>query len=86
MAQFDRWIDVGASPHAAFYRSTWMARRHAGPDRFELPAEAVVRKLVHALEAPRPRRRYYITAPAYIAAGLTRVLPEAAQDWIIARL
>jgi len=86
MAQFDRWIDVDASPHAEFYRKTWMARRDAGPAPFELGPDAVVRKLIHALESPRPRRRYYITTPSYIAAVLTRVLPGAAQDWIVARL
>jgi len=86
MAQFDRWIDVGASPHADFYRSKWMARREAGRDLFELGPEAVVRKLVHAVESPRPRRRYYITTPAYVAAALTRLLPGALQDMITARL
>ena len=86
MAQFDRWIDADASRHAAFYRTKWTARREAGRDLFELGPEAVVKKLVHALESPRPRRRYYITAPAYIAAVLTRILPGAAQDRIIGRL
>lgn len=86
MAQFDRWIDAGASPHAEFYRVTWTQRREAGRDTFELGPEAVVAKLVHALESPRPRRRYYITTPAHVAAVLTRILPAAAQDWIIARL
>ena len=86
MAQFDRWIDAEASRHAEFYRTKWTDRREAGRDTFELGPEAVVRKLVHALESPRPRRRYYITVPAYVAAGLTRVLPDAAQDWILARL
>lgn len=86
MAQFDRWIDVGASPHAEFYRVKWTQRREAGRDTFELGPEAVVAKLIHALESPRPRRRYYITTPAYVAAALTRILPGAAQDWIIARL
>ena len=86
MAQFDRWINIDASRHAAFYRSKWTARREGGRDLFELGPEAVVKKLVHALESPRPRRRYYITTPAYVAAVLTRVLPGAIQDRIIDRL
>ncbi|MCT4684559.1 MAG: SDR family NAD(P)-dependent oxidoreductase [Roseicyclus sp.] len=86
MAQFDRWIDADASRHAGFYRTKWTARREAGRDLFELGPEAVVKKLVHALEHPRPRRRYYITLPAYVAAVLTRVLPGALQDRIIDRL
>jgi NAD(P)-dependent dehydrogenase (short-subunit alcohol dehydrogenase family) len=86
MAQFERWIDVETSPHAEFYRTKWVARREAGRDLFELGPEAVVKKLIHALESPHPRRRYYITTPAYIAAALTRLLPGALQDRIIARL
>jgi hypothetical protein len=45
-----------------------------------------VKKLAHALESRSPRRRYYITTPAYVAAVLTRILPDAAQDWIVSRL
>jgi short-subunit dehydrogenase len=86
MAQFDRWIDLDRSRHAEFYRVKWLARREAGRDLFELGPEAVVKKLAHALESRRPRRRYYITTPAYVAAVLTRILPDAAQDWIIGRL
>jgi HEAT repeat protein len=86
MAQFDKWIDVDASRHAGFYEGAWRARREGGRDLFELGPEAVVKKLVHALESPRPRRRYYITTPAYVAAALTRVLPGALQDRIIDRL
>lgn len=86
MAQFDRWIDIDASRHAEFYRRKWVARREAGRDRFELGPEAVVKKLVHALESARPRRRYYITTPAYLAAVLTRILPGALQDRIIDRI
>lgn len=86
--QFDRWIKAETSVHAEAYRTVLSERRgpESGPDLFELPAEAVVRKLVHALEASRPRRRYYITVPAYVAAVLTRILPGAAQDWIQSKL
>jgi len=87
-AQFDRWIDIDTSVHSEFYRNIFTKRRgpDSPPDFFELPADAVVKKLIHALEARRPRRRYYITTPAYIAAGLTRILPEAAQDWIVSKV
>jgi NAD(P)-dependent dehydrogenase (short-subunit alcohol dehydrogenase family) len=86
-ALFERWIDVDASRHAAFYRGPFTARRtSATPDLFERPASAVSARLVHALEARRPRTRYYITAPAYAAAGLTRILPDRAQDWIVNRI
>lgn len=43
--------------------------------RFTLPPEAVVKKLVHALESPRPKIRYYVTLPAYLLMLLKRWLP-----------
>lgn len=86
-AQFERWIDVDGSRHAAFYRTRFMARQTGGkPDRFERPASAVVRRLIHAVEAPRPRARYYITLPAYFAAIATRTLPTRAQDWLVSKV
>jgi NAD(P)-dependent dehydrogenase (short-subunit alcohol dehydrogenase family) len=87
-AQFERWIDWRASPRAQQYRDTLMARlyRDAGPDAFELPASAVTRKLIHALESPRPRRRYAVTIPTRAMAALNRLLPLAALDRLLARV
>lgn len=86
-AQFERWIDADTSRHAAFYNTVFMARRTSTkPDLFERPASAVVAKLIHAVEARRPRTRYYITFPAYLAAVLTRILPDRAQDWIVSKI
>ncbi|MEY8841154.1 short-chain dehydrogenase, partial [Cribrihabitans sp. XS_ASV171] len=56
------------------------------PDRFELPASAVTAKLARALEASRPRRRYYVTTPTYVAGYLRRILPVSAIDSILARI
>lgn len=84
---FERWIDWQASPRADMYAKYLVPRLYegGGPDPFELPPEAVVKKLVHALEAPRPKPRYYITTPAYIANALRRVLPTRALDWLLSR-
>lgn len=85
--RFEKWIDWEASPRAAQYRDSLLKRLYEdrGPDPFELPPEAVVKKLAHALESPRPRPRYYITTPAYVAAALRRALPTRALDSILAR-
>ncbi len=48
----------------------------ARKDRFELGPEAVVEKLIHALESPRPAARYPVTLPAQ-AAGIMRRLFSA---------
>jgi NAD(P)-dependent dehydrogenase (short-subunit alcohol dehydrogenase family) len=84
---FERWINWEASPRAEMYRSQLRERLYSdsGPDRFELPPEAVVKKLVHAIESPRPRPRYYVTTPTYLMGTLRRILPTRALDWILAR-
>lgn len=86
--QFERWIDWEASPRAAQYRDKLRDRLYnstKGPDTFELPPEAVVKKLVHAVESPRPRPRYFVTTPTYIMAVLRRVLPTRALDAVLSR-
>ena len=85
--QFERWVDWKSSRLAPRYESEMRKRLYAAPskDAFELPPEAVLKKLVHACEAPRPRPRYYVTTPTYIAGFLRRMLPTRALDWILAR-
>ena len=84
---FEKWIDWERSPRAAQYQAKLQKRLYEdnGPDTFELPPEAVARKLIHALEAPRPRPRYYVTTPTYIMGFLRRALPTRALDWVLAR-
>ena len=86
MAHFERWIDWESAARADDYK-TLMTRLygHGVPDRFELPAEAVTKKLIHALEAPRPRARYYVTTPTYLAGMFKRVASTRALDWLLMR-
>lgn len=51
--------------------------------RLTLPADAVVKKLIHALESPRPKAHYYVGFPAHLFAFLRRILPDSALDYII---
>ncbi len=53
---------------------------------FTLPAEAVVKKLIHALESKRPKIRYYVTFPTYLFAFLKRILPYRWLDYIINKI
>ena len=48
-------------------------RRELPPLPSTLPAGAVVDKLVHALESPRPRPRYYVTRSTYLAGYAQRL-------------
>lgn len=84
---FERWIDWRASARAGQYRETLLRRLYeaGGPDAFELPPAAVTAKLVRALESPRPRPRYYVTAPTYLAGAIRRLLPTRAIDRLVAK-
>ena len=84
---FERWIDWKSSARKAQYESALLDRLYTarGPDRFELPPQAVVDKLVHSLEADRPRPRYYVTTPTRISGILKRILPTRALDWVLSR-
>ncbi len=85
---FERWIDWENSPRAEQYRTTLRKRLYQDtgkPDTFELPASAVTKKLVHALESSRPRPRYYVTTPTYVMGTLRRLLPTRALDWVLSK-
>jgi NAD(P)-dependent dehydrogenase (short-subunit alcohol dehydrogenase family) len=84
---FERWINWQASPRAAQYRRTLVRRLYEdrGPDRFELPASAVTKKLIRALEDRRPAARYFVTTPTYLMNIARRILPTSALDWMLAR-
>ncbi|MEO0865680.1 MAG: short-chain dehydrogenase, partial [Pseudomonadota bacterium] len=84
---FEKWIDWENAPRADEYRHKLRKRLYesSGPDTFELPPEAVVKKLIHAVEAAKPRPRYYVTTATYIMGTLRRILPTRALDWVASR-
>ena len=85
---FEKWIDWENSPRKTQYEEKLMPRLYddsGTPDTFELPPVAVLEKLIHAAEAPRPRARYYVTTPTYIMGFLRRILPTSALDWVLSR-
>lgn len=51
--------------------------------RFTLPPEAILPKLRHALESPRPRLRYPVTMVAHAITLLRRILPGRMLDRIL---
>lgn len=83
---FERWIDWENSARRDQYTALRdRLYKDSGPDRFELPASAVTAKLVHALESPTPKARYFVTTPTYLMDIARRVLPTAALDWLLAK-
>jgi NAD(P)-dependent dehydrogenase (short-subunit alcohol dehydrogenase family) len=85
---FERWINWKDTARAPHYETNLLSRLYNsnGPDPFELPPEAVVQKLLQALESKRPRARYFVTTPTYVMAGLRRLLPTWALDWVLSRV
>ena len=83
---FERWIDWKNSPRADQYEAELLKRLYEGSeDRFELPASAVTKVLIHALEAKRPRPHYFVTTPTKFMGAAKRLLPTRALDWILTR-
>lgn len=82
---YRRNIDMEKSPHRDIYRARIASMEEGGQQSFKLGPEAVAAKLVHALEARKPRPRYYVTVPTYVAALLRRILPTRALDAVAAR-
>lgn len=85
---YERWIDREHSAWAEFYRTEVDRRLYKDfkkADPFELGPEATTRKMIHALESPRPRPRYYVTTPTYIVGMLKRLLPTGLLDRVFMR-
>jgi NAD(P)-dependent dehydrogenase (short-subunit alcohol dehydrogenase family) len=77
---FERWIDWRHSARADEYAGLLDRLYRGGADPWEMPPAAVTRRLIDALESPRPRARYRVTLPCHLAALAKRLLPTALQD------
>ncbi len=87
--QFEKWIDWKNSLARKVYENNMMPRlftKDAKLDRGELPSSAVTAKLIHALESKRPKPRYYVTTPTYVAGFLKRILSTRGLDYFYSRL
>lgn len=81
---YRRNIDMAHSVHRDKYLI--MERRlvkQGAAVPFTLPAEAVLAKVVHALENPRPKIRYRVTVPTHLFAILKRLLPGRWMDKLL---
>lgn len=56
------------------------------PTPFTLPPEAVLKRVIHALESPRPKPRYFVTFPTYLFAVLKRILPVRMLDAVLMKI
>jgi NAD(P)-dependent dehydrogenase (short-subunit alcohol dehydrogenase family) len=85
-AAYKRNIDRDKSVHINTYQALekrLLSKGAVAP--FTLPAEAVVRRIIHALEADKPKVRYRVTFPTYLFAILKRLLPVTVMDRVLLR-
>lgn len=83
-AMYQKFIDPVQSPHRQTYQAMEARLQKPGPAApFTLPATAVAEKVIHALEAKRPKSRYAVTVPTHLFAWLKRLLPTAWLDKIL---
>ncbi len=87
-AQHERWIDSGRSVWREHYEEQMKPRLSSSDparDPFERGMRAVMSQLIHALESPRPRARYFVTGTARLAWWFRFLLPTAVNDAMAAR-
>lgn len=83
---FRRHIDTEASAHRQTYHAV-LKRLQTSDESvpFTLPPEAVMKKVLHALESTKPAPRYYVTVPTYAFGLLKRLLPTGLMDALLIR-
>ena len=85
---YETWIDRENSAWREFYRTVLEPRLYDPAPRRdpgELGPEAVTAKLIHALESPKPKARYYVTRTTYIARLFRIFVPAGARDRLLQR-
>jgi len=81
-----KYVDVDKSFHREKYQGVLERLNTKGPAvPFTLPPEAVLKRVIHALEATKPQPRYYVTFPTYLFGVLKRILSTRVLDFILAK-
>ncbi len=67
-----------------------LERTYFSPDRKDTfltaQPDAVVKKLIHAIESNHPKIHYFIGFPAQCMALLNKFLPEKVMDWLLSKI
>ncbi len=80
-------VDIEKSPHRDKYQATIRRLSKPGPAApFTLPPEAVLQKVIHALESANPKPRYRVTFPAHLFWTLRRLLPTRLLDKVLLKV
>ncbi len=83
-AAFKRNIDTESSHFKEYYQGVEKRLAKKGNSTaFTLPEDAVVKKVIHALESKQAKPRYYVTFPTYLFGYLKRILSSAMMDRLL---
>lgn len=86
LVMLNKYIDIENSIHRERYQKVLQRLNKEGPAvPFTLPPEAVLKRVIHALEATNPQPRYYVTFPTYLFGVLKRLLSTRALDRLLAK-
>jgi NAD(P)-dependent dehydrogenase (short-subunit alcohol dehydrogenase family) len=80
LKNFEKHINVETSNYKTAYEDQRVRLGKGGSNRFKLPPESVLEKLIHAIESPRPKAHYYVTTPTYLMGFARRFLPQGIMD------
>lgn len=82
--QDNDWQHSQYAEHYQRISSYYAASSHPTP--FTGEPTHVVKRVLHALRAPRPKPRYYVTLPTYVLATCRRLLPDRLLDVLLRKL
>ncbi|TMN86652.1 short-chain dehydrogenase [Pseudoalteromonas phenolica] len=81
---FIKNISIEQSAHSDNYRAQLnRLESQTAPQKFTLGPEAVLEKLLHAMNAEKPKPRYYVTFPTYFMGVMRRILSTRLLDKIL---
>ena len=83
LKNFEKNIDQSKSHYKAAYERQRARLGRGGSGRYKLGPEAVLEKLVHAVESERPQARYFVTKPTTYMAIARRILPQRVLDYVL---
>jgi short-subunit dehydrogenase len=87
LALYEKNINTEHSVHRETYLKMISRLKKEGPAApFTLPAQAVVDKVIHAVESPHPKSRYFVTFPTYLFAFLKLILPTSCLDYLLRKI
>ncbi|MES9853185.1 MAG: SDR family oxidoreductase [Candidatus Thiodiazotropha sp. L084R] len=87
LAMWRKNIDPEHSAHRTHYQAMLSRLEKEGPATpFTLPPEAVLKRVIHALESQSAKVRYPVTFPTYLFALLRRILTSRGMDRVLLKV